>query len=124
LRVENNPLDWTTRWTSRSKLAIVRHVAGLTARSAKKRMFMTQDETNRVEWEDPENWSDGPGWLYFSKKDTRVWVPKRHAVGRTINLAREEGAKVLVNILVGIILAWGFSVMAVVGVFGYLMSHR
>ena len=39
---------------------------------------MAQKEINMSEWENPENWG-GPKWLsvYFSKKDTRWWVPKQ-----------------------------------------------
>ena len=38
---------------------------------------MTQDDINFQEWSDPANWSSG--WIrsYFSKLDSRVWVPKR-----------------------------------------------
>jgi hypothetical protein len=35
---------------------------------------MHQTEINKTEWSNPENWSVG---LYFSKKDSRTWVPKR-----------------------------------------------
>jgi uncharacterized membrane protein len=39
---------------------------------------MNQDEINQQEWENPANWG-GPKWIsvYFSKRDTRTWVPKQ-----------------------------------------------
>ena len=33
----------------------------------------TQHEVNQSEWENPENWTT----IYFSKKDSRSWVPKK-----------------------------------------------
>lgn len=38
---------------------------------------MTQDEINLQEWRNPGNWSDGVFKFYFSKKDSRVFVPYR-----------------------------------------------
>jgi hypothetical protein len=32
-----------------------------------------QKEINQAEWNNPDNWSVG---FYFSKKDSRTWVPK------------------------------------------------
>ena len=40
---------------------------------------MTQEEINRAEWENPENWSDNIVGAYLSKRNKRVWVPKRRA---------------------------------------------
>jgi hypothetical protein len=37
---------------------------------------MTQHDINLQEWADPENWSDGWIRAYFSKKDSRAFVPK------------------------------------------------
>jgi len=39
---------------------------------------MNQQMINQAEWENADNWS-GPAWLsvYFSKRDSRVWVPKQ-----------------------------------------------
>lgn len=54
---------------------------------------MNQERINQAEWENPENWTD-PKWLsvYFSKRDLRVWVPKRApSLGWTINLGRPGG---------------------------------
>ncbi len=55
---------------------------------------MDQGEINKSEWNNPENWS-GPRWmrLYFSKRDSRTWVPKPiPAMGWTINLGKDAGA--------------------------------
>jgi len=65
---------------------------------------MNQDEINRQEWQNPENWS-GPKWmsLYFSKRDSRAWVPKQiPKMGWTINLGNPAGPFWLVGFLVGI----------------------
>lgn len=65
---------------------------------------MDQDEINRAEWADAENWS-GPDWaaVYFSKRDTRTWVPKQvRALGWTVNLGQPAGARWLLTILVGV----------------------
>ncbi len=64
---------------------------------------MDQKEINRAESENPENWS-GPKWLsvYFSKADTRTWVPKQIPVmGATLNLGKRAGVFWLVGFLVG-----------------------
>ena len=64
---------------------------------------MTQDEINSVEWNDPRNWSS-PRWLgiYFSKNDTRSWVPKPIPIlGWTVNLGHPKGV------------AWGLGIIAV-----------
>lgn len=37
------------------------------------RKEINQKEINRAEWSNPDNWSVG---FYFSKKDSRTWVPK------------------------------------------------
>ncbi|WP_256377982.1 DUF5808 domain-containing protein [Paraferrimonas sp. SM1919] len=58
---------------------------------------MEQAEINQCEWGNPENWS-GPKWLgvYFSKKDSRIWVPKPVAyTGWTLNLAHSSGVACL-----------------------------
>lgn len=50
----------------------------------------TQDEINQAEWGNPDNWST----IYFSKKDSRTWVPKRNPrQGRTINFGNPSGAR-------------------------------
>lgn len=61
---------------------------------------MTQDQINQAEWENPANWSDTVVGVYFSKRDTRVWVPKRLPTwGWTINLGHPTGAWWLVGLL-------------------------
>lgn len=65
---------------------------------------MDQHEMNRMEWQNPDNWS-GPKWLsvYFSKKDTRTWVRKQiPLMGWTINLGKTAGVFWYVAFLVGI----------------------
>ena len=65
---------------------------------------MNQQQINKMEWENPLNWS-GPLWLcvYSSRKDTRTWVPKRiPAMGWTVNLGRKAGVAWLAGILAGI----------------------
>ncbi len=62
---------------------------------------MTQDEINEKEWGNPDNWS-GPGF-YFSKKDSRVWVPKSIPwMGWTLNLGHPTGAYLLLASIIGI----------------------
>lgn len=64
---------------------------------------MTQDETNKAEWEKPENWTAGSKWLcvYFSHADSRTFVPKRiPSMGWTLNLAKRKGVAWLVACIV------------------------
>ena len=50
----------------------------------------TQDEINQAEWENLNNWST----IYFSKRDSRTWVPKRNPKqGWTINFGDSSGAR-------------------------------
>lgn len=61
---------------------------------------MTQDEINDAEWRNPSNWHGGALGVYYSKRDTRPHVPKRHpALGFTVNFARPLGVGLLVGIL-------------------------
>ena len=65
---------------------------------------MDHNEINRVEWQNPDNWS-GPKWfsVYFSKKDTRTWVPKQiPSLGWTINLGKTAGVFWLIAVLIGL----------------------
>lgn len=65
---------------------------------------MDQQKINQAEWANPDNWS-GPKWLsvYFSKRDSRVWVPKQWtALGWTVNLGRPAGVAWLVAVIVGL----------------------
>ena len=59
-----------------------------------------QKQINQSAWENDDNWSGGFLSLYFSKTDTRVWVPKRRpAMGLTLNLGRSAGARWFVFLL-------------------------
>ena len=54
---------------------------------------MDQQEVNEAEWANPVSWW-GPKWaaVYFSQRDSRVWVPKRiPALGWTINFGQRGG---------------------------------
>ena len=67
---------------------------------------MDQKEINKTEWSNPENWG-GPRWMsvYFSKKDSRIWVPKQiPLMGWTLNLARTSGVILFLGILIGLCL--------------------
>jgi uncharacterized membrane protein len=67
---------------------------------------MDQKEINRTEWANPENWG-GPRWMsvYFSKKDSRTWVPKQlRWMGWTLNLAKTSGVVQFLAILIGLCL--------------------
>jgi uncharacterized membrane protein len=49
-----------------------------------------QDEINKSEWENGDNWTT----IYFSKKDSRSWVPKKNPKhGWTINFGSPSGAR-------------------------------
>lgn len=61
---------------------------------------MDQTAINEQEWANPDNWSDYTIGLYFSKRDSRVWVPKREReLGWTLNLAHPRGALGFVALL-------------------------
>ncbi len=65
---------------------------------------MSQDEINRLEWENPDNWS-GPDWaaIYFSKQDSRSWVLKKvPRMGWTLNLGTRAGVFWLIAIMGGL----------------------
>ena len=65
----------------------------------------SQDDVNQAEWENPENWTAGSNLfcVYFSRKDTRIWVPKKiPAMGSTLNLGQRGGVIWLTAFLVGI----------------------
>jgi uncharacterized membrane protein len=66
---------------------------------------MRQTELDDAEWENPDNWHAG---LYFSRRDSRSFVPKRNPVlGATINFARPAGYVFLLCILAFVVLvAW------------------
>lgn len=65
---------------------------------------MNQQQINQSEWENQQNWS-GPVWLgiYFSRIDTRSWVPKRiPGMGWTLNVGRQAGLFRLIGTIIGI----------------------
>ncbi|NMA45592.1 MAG: hypothetical protein GX945_03420 [Lentisphaerae bacterium] len=60
---------------------------------------MNQREINQAEWRNSDNWSVG---FYFSKKDTRSWVPKQIPwMGWTLNLGNRTGALWMIGFLIG-----------------------
>ena len=78
----------------------------LSLTDAKAEVLARQQEINHAEWLNADNWG-GPKTLavYFSKKDTRVWVPQQKpSIGWTLNLAHTGGVLWLVGICVGIIM--------------------
>jgi uncharacterized membrane protein len=62
-----------------------------------------------LEWKNPDNWHGGILGIYYSKKDSRSWVPKKIPwMGWTINFAQSSGIwslAILVMIPVIIILS-------------------
>lgn len=53
-------------------------------------MTPPENQNDQKEWENPDNWSS----IYFSKKDSRTFVPKRNIkTGWTINFGSPSGAK-------------------------------
>ena len=61
---------------------------------------MNQKEINNNEWSNPENCSCG---FYFSKRDTRTWVPKSIPwMGWTLNIGTTAGALWMIGFLVGL----------------------
>lgn len=70
--------------------------------SRHRKPHVDQKAINRAEWENPDNWG-GPRWMsvYFSKKDSRTWVPKQIPwMGMTLNLARTSGVMLILLILI------------------------
>lgn len=55
---------------------------------------MTQEQINKREWSDPMNWSrTGILGLYSSRKDSRLWVPRRvPSHGMTLNFGHAKAA--------------------------------
>lgn len=63
-----------------------------------------QKKINKTEWSNPDRWG-GPRWIsvYFSKQDSRTWVPKQIPwMGWTLNLAKTSGVVLLLLILVAL----------------------
>lgn len=61
-------------------------------------------ESNQAEWDNDANWGGFRNTaVYFSKRDTRIWVPKNiPAQGWTLNLAHPAGIYLLIAMLLGI----------------------
>lgn len=60
----------------------------------------SQTERDDAEWHNPANWHGGVLGLYFSRADSRPFVPKRNpALGVTINFARPAGVAALIGLL-------------------------
>jgi uncharacterized membrane protein len=79
-----------------------RHSRGAGSPSTDQSLVSIED----AEWANPKNWHGGVLNLYFSKRDTRPFVPKRGTVvgGATINFARPAGIGFMVGALLFIIL--------------------
>jgi len=60
-----------------------------------------QYSVNESEWDNPANWWGG--FLYHSKRDDRLWVPKRFGFGYSINVGRPLGLAMAVATLALII---------------------
>jgi uncharacterized membrane protein len=61
---------------------------------------MTQQEVNEEEWQNSDNWSGSVLSVYFSKRDSRIWVPKKPPwMGWTVNLAHPAGVWWLFGLL-------------------------
>ena len=60
---------------------------------------LTQKEINDQEWNNPDHWTDLG--FYFSKKDSRIFVPKRKKwMGLAINLGHPAGGLVFLGLLI------------------------
>lgn len=71
---------------------------------------MSQREINDAEWNNPDNWSGG---FYFSKKDSRTWVPKSIPwMGWTLNIGRPAGAYWLLGFIIGLPLVVAMKIVA------------
>ena len=68
---------------------------------------MTQDEVNKTHWGDDANWSTGVLPSYFSKEDSRLFVPRRirshttRSFGQTINHGHRFGG--ILNLVFGVL---------------------
>lgn len=61
----------------------------------------SQSAIDEAEWNNPANWHGGPMGIYYSKRDSRAWVPKpnHHGFGATVNFAHRSGLFILLFIL-------------------------
>ncbi len=85
----------------------------------------SQDQMNQAEWENPDNWGGTQHLcVYFSKKDKRVWVPKKKpSTGKTPNLAHKAGVFWFVGINVGIIVVLAAVTIAIAPFVNRLMQE-
>ena len=61
---------------------------------------MPQSKLDDAEWRNPANWHGGWLGIYYSRVDSRSFVPKRNPImGFTINFARPGGIVFLIVIL-------------------------
>jgi len=62
---------------------------------------MDINDTNIAAWNDEKNWSRfGLSGIYFSKVDSRLWVPKaRPGLGWTINFAHRGAVAMLLAVI-------------------------
>ncbi len=69
------------------------------------KISQAQKKINQAEWENPDNWST----IYFSKKDTRTWVPKQNPkAGVTINFASRDGSRWIYYLFLWFLVLGGF----------------
>lgn len=76
-----------------------------------------QKTINSAEWSNPDNWG-GPRWisLYFSKKDSRTWVPRQIPwMGWTLNLAKTSGVLTFLLIIIGLFMIPLITTIVVLG---------
>jgi hypothetical protein len=63
---------------------------------------MNQKQINRESWDDPAHWSGPLSAFYFSKTDTRTWVPTKYGEAWTMNIGQPRGAWWLLIIVIGL----------------------
>lgn len=74
--------------------------------------IVTDSDINQQEWQDERNWVTWFG-IYSSRRDTRLWVPKRMpALGWTINFGHPRGPITFWSILAVLTLALLFAITA------------
>ena len=70
---------------------------------------MNQNQINQEVWSNRENWSH---FCYKSRKDSRMFVPKRWGFGWTVNFGNPKGvamfvAMIAVSVLIAVIARHG-----------------
>lgn len=62
----------------------------------------SQDQINETEWRNPANWRGN--LFYFSRRDSRLWVPKQAPeLGDTLNLGQSLGLAIIIGIVLLIV---------------------